>query len=62
MSILVMTTMTGTFNARAMPRCSLHGVSYANPLDRNMVLPGKKGVTHLLIPTKPLFAATINKQ
>lgn len=23
MSILVITTMTGTFNARAMPRCSL---------------------------------------
>jgi hypothetical protein len=24
MSILVMTTSTGTFNARAIPRCSLH--------------------------------------
>lgn len=27
MSILVMTTMTGTFSARAMPRCSLYCVS-----------------------------------
>ena len=26
MSILVMTTMTGTFSARAMPRCSLDNV------------------------------------
>jgi hypothetical protein len=38
MSILVMTTITGTFNASAIPRCSL------------------------LMPMRPLFAATIRRQ
>jgi hypothetical protein len=37
MSILVMTTMTGTFNARAIPRCSLHVVSYAKSPGQNVV-------------------------
>ena len=56
MSILVMTTMTGTFKASAMPRCSLLGSSvFASWV---MMI----GQAYLLMPIKPLFAATISKQ
>jgi hypothetical protein len=37
MSILVMTTMTGTFSARAIPRCSLYVVNYIKSPGQNMV-------------------------
>lgn len=55
MSILVITTMTGTFSARAMPRCSLANMSieYTNV---------KRKVPHLLMPMRPLFAATMSRQ
>lgn len=55
MSILVITTMTGTFNARAIPRCSLY-IRLAPQLVDLKYHP------HLLMPISPLFAATISKQ
>lgn len=55
MSILVITTMTGTFNARAIPRCSLN-IRLAPQLGDLEQYP------YLLMPISPLFAATINKQ
>ena len=55
MSILVITTMTGTFRARAMPRCSLSSGKCL------IFIPGRKHA-YLLIPMRPLFAATIRRQ
>lgn len=55
MSILVMTTMTGTFRASAIPKCSLEN---SQPPDRAEV----EDATYLLIPISPLLAATIRRQ
>lgn len=56
MSILVMTTMTGTLIAKTIPKCSLVRRKYL------IALIGKSFVAHLLIPIKPLFAATMSRQ
>ena len=55
MSIFVITTITGTFRARAMPKCSLFS---GQPLLSDL----KREAPYLLIPTRPLFAATIRRQ
>lgn len=56
MSTLVITTKTGTLRASAMPRCSLPSISIKI---NQLVLPGR---TYLLMPIKPLFAATMSRQ
>jgi len=56
MSIFVMQTMTGTFSARAIPRCSL----FTALVTVDLLI--RTRLTYLLIPTRPLLAATINKQ
>lgn len=55
MSILVITTITGTFRARAIPRCSLHS-------GKSLVCTPGRESPYLLIPMRPLFAATIRRQ
>lgn len=55
MSILVITTITGTLRARAIPKCSLcSGKS-------SVLILGRKA-SYLLIPIRPLFAATMRRQ
>ena len=55
MSILVITTITGTFKARAIPKCSLHSSkSSVSILGREF--------PYLLMPMRPLFAATMRRQ
>ena len=55
MSILVITTITGTFRARAIPRCSLSSC-------KCLIFVLGREDAYLLIPMRPLFAATIRRQ
>ena len=55
MSILVITTITGTLRARAIPKCSLN-------LSQRLQHLSCHGVPYLLIPISPLFAATMSRQ
>lgn len=57
MSILVITTMTGTFSARAIPRCSLDRL-----LAAAATRPFRLCNAYLLMPINPLFAATMSRQ
>ena len=55
MSILVITTITGTFRARAIPKCSLC-------CGKSLVSIAGREFPYLLIPMRPLFAATMRRQ